>query len=1177
MGETEDLVRGLNQITDLLGLDSMNPDPTRQDWAGSQNEVRQLSEHVEAALKMMPSGLAAVEDADARTRLAEGAVNILGDAAATLQAAGETGAATRTISAAISHAPGGLVSDELQAARMDTKHWQMLVHARWLWENNQIGKAKKLLKVVTSDTREPALARAAAAVLKTPRAITSAPALFTLNGFGVSVYGNRDRWADESYVKTLCICLLFVPVFPLVAYRVFDGDEGGYVFMAKVELSKFARAVQALVVVGILGGVGVGVVGGYLDSPARLAGIAVTEAAQVEESQGPEAALPAYMAVLKSYAHRSGTRDSVREAGAAVIRLNLLGVDDESGVRRVLGVYRGLPSGAQGPRAKAAMTQKLREIAAKSEPQSALHLLEIATTTCQAKDRPLIMADRNRIRLGLAREQEEQWPRNALALYLDAKATDDAQRVLGKLVDEVLLEDAEQIVGYAGLEARLRAVKDRVAADDRKVALESGVVKTLARWVKAHPEDEGAVAALATAHFDRGDLKATLATLGRLGLPGARPRETQRLLIAAHTSADELEAADAIASHYLALRMPAFAAARDAYGSHFDQVRASFVSIAREGRDVSLRRKLDAAPNDESAGRIFDEWLTKKMDADARLATLRASYGGFSDVVPVSLQMGTIKLRRAAGASGEVRAAYLKEAERAFLAIRAESAGTPSFHLGLGETYYRLGKAKEGDAELQKVLNTSPDLALQVCSTYRSVGAVGRAMEVAEQSYKLGKAEVRSDAAMMMAIMSADLDDKQAWLEKSDPDDPSIQSRLASVRGRRFLRAGEPDKADKEFVKVLSFQLKGAKSNPVLANNAAITLQFRYQCTGKVEHLVRASKLLSSALKMSPDDSLVMGNLADVLRTQGTLVLVKRWVDTQALGLDGQDASSLYWVLRDGPLGEALAEASRLQPALVRAASLQRQEQVMAPGRPGPYFRDMAQLSMAKDTEGLRKLLARIHEHEIDGTGSEDTVLTEERRAAAEARVSELLAERKRVVKSVQGHRSARTRAAALFLQYGAQASLAETTGDPALVAAAIVSVQQAVALWPELDLEDVLPTLYLKQAILSVPELAQLRRMSGASFNIFVLAHYEAQLSVVRSQPGLRRAVEAAKALARPEPVASDWVLAKVAGDTGLEASAAAVFKSDRAYLLIQIASALQPMSESAKATLALFKAHRD
>jgi hypothetical protein len=58
--------------------------------------------------------------------------------------------------------------------------------------------------------------------------VKGAPALFRLNGCGLGLYGRRD--ADHqtgTYVSTYCLCLIFVPVLALTAYRIADARGGG--------------------------------------------------------------------------------------------------------------------------------------------------------------------------------------------------------------------------------------------------------------------------------------------------------------------------------------------------------------------------------------------------------------------------------------------------------------------------------------------------------------------------------------------------------------------------------------------------------------------------------------------------------------------------------------------------------------------------------------------------------------------------------------------------------------------------------------------------------------------------------------------------------------------------------------------------------------------------------------
>jgi hypothetical protein len=74
------------------------------------------------------------------------------------------------------------------------------------------------------------------------------PTLFTINGVGLTIYGNRDHDPrDGSYVTTHFLTLVFLPVLALSAYRVVDAGAGNYYFLGKTPLSGRCKALNALV------------------------------------------------------------------------------------------------------------------------------------------------------------------------------------------------------------------------------------------------------------------------------------------------------------------------------------------------------------------------------------------------------------------------------------------------------------------------------------------------------------------------------------------------------------------------------------------------------------------------------------------------------------------------------------------------------------------------------------------------------------------------------------------------------------------------------------------------------------------------------------------------------------------------------------------------------------------
>jgi hypothetical protein len=66
------------------------------------------------------------------------------------------------------------------------------------------------------------------------RAVEGAPAMYTLNGFGTKLYGQRDEHAGTmTATVTLYATGLFVPLFPIAVYRVVTLSDNNYSFLAK--------------------------------------------------------------------------------------------------------------------------------------------------------------------------------------------------------------------------------------------------------------------------------------------------------------------------------------------------------------------------------------------------------------------------------------------------------------------------------------------------------------------------------------------------------------------------------------------------------------------------------------------------------------------------------------------------------------------------------------------------------------------------------------------------------------------------------------------------------------------------------------------------------------------------------------------------------------------------------
>ncbi len=83
--------------------------------------------------------------------------------------------------------------------------------------------------------------------------IDSSPSLYTINGCGVTLYGNTDLDPESgSYMATYYFVLIFVPIFPICRYRVISTGGSSYRFLGKGPLRTFDKWHMAISICAIL-------------------------------------------------------------------------------------------------------------------------------------------------------------------------------------------------------------------------------------------------------------------------------------------------------------------------------------------------------------------------------------------------------------------------------------------------------------------------------------------------------------------------------------------------------------------------------------------------------------------------------------------------------------------------------------------------------------------------------------------------------------------------------------------------------------------------------------------------------------------------------------------------------------------------------------------------------------
>ncbi|HEY6178986.1 MAG TPA: hypothetical protein VIX73_31250, partial [Kofleriaceae bacterium] len=552
-------------------------------------------------------------------------------------------------------------------------------------------------------------------------------------------------------------------------------------------------------------------------------------------------------------------------------------------------------------------------------------------------------------RIALASTKSAEWPLDALALLVegrgkpDQRAIEAADQIIARLVESpsLLLDAGEDLDTWLAATsdgaAKTRATEQRKAAQDGRAATEvEGVAPAaLADMAKQRPWDQYVQLQLARGEASAGKLDAAAARLNRLGSPGMLIRDARFLLAQLTAAQDKLDAADAMLTSLLAGRLPRYSAASAALNAAFKQAQDRVTQMLETGNvPQDLQRRAQTA-SDTQRREMISKWFDEQMQADPALSAARAKYLTLGDVVPTALASGSIKLRRAQAMSGPARDAVLQDAERTLLAIRGEAEGQPEFRLALGETYARLGKTTESEAEFGAVLKDgTPALHLRLALIYRSLGNIARASQITEQVFATASGDDKQRAAQLrgrIALEHGLEDEAEDWLHKAG-DAPGVHAALLEIEGQRLARSGKSAECAAKFTELAKLDLATAGSTQGAGyNNAAVAYEQGFDCSGDPETLRAAQRALETAYRHEPDDAIVVTNLAQSLDAYGQLRVLQRDVDTRALHLQRHEVGEVMDTLIAGSAREAELAALRADPGIRRGGDLLSQAEVLAP------------------------------------------------------------------------------------------------------------------------------------------------------------------------------------------------------------------------------------------------------
>jgi hypothetical protein len=202
--------------------------------------------------------------------------------------------------------------------------------------------------------------------------VTRAPSLYTLNGIGTTVVGNRDYDEETStYVKTHTFAVFFIPLVALGAYRVADAPEGGWYFIGRVPLSSFARGWNYLMGVLALVGMCVGGWAFYTRTDEYKAGQTIARANDLAEKGKVAEAAKLFRDVMLGKTEKAAT---ARERFDALLAEPPADLREAAGLFQIaLDLHRQEKHQVKDLFSNAMMLVKKNE---ESDPQGALAVLE---------------------------------------------------------------------------------------------------------------------------------------------------------------------------------------------------------------------------------------------------------------------------------------------------------------------------------------------------------------------------------------------------------------------------------------------------------------------------------------------------------------------------------------------------------------------------------------------------------------------------------------------------------------------------------------------------------------------------------------------------------------------------------------------------------------------------------
>jgi hypothetical protein len=530
-----------------------------------------------------------------RRRLAEVGIELL----ARMYANGDASDALPFSGALAKIAPTRDLKEEIHGATNDPSNFIALCRARreiYDKPRDSRGRLKKVIK----ESKEGGLTNAAKLVLELPKPVTSAPTLFTFNSLGLSLFGSRDRIGD-TVIKTHAICVLFLPIIPIGAYRVQDAGDDGYFFISKNRLSRFARLWQLSVLAGIVLLVATLSIQGYLGSDTRQARLALEDAQGMVERGESQQAIKAYEDLITRFGSRGGP-ETMEKIGSALVSLYLaevetpLTLEREEEAHATIARFEALPHYVRTGDSSKAMGDQVVKWANDLDGETIRHQVASLRMLREAEDLRTGDSEIAKLRetqeLSLAATIAKKRPVDGLVVYLDVGAAGlpAAGEILRGLnlsqlhsVEKLSKRWLQASSGDMDIEVRMAEAQLAVGSEEDQALLAEPEERALVDALAKDGTNQHLKVALANIMLGDGRSQEALALLQDIGRPGDMVFSAQLALALALAETGQLGEADEVLSAYLGVRLARFQEAAKEYDDSAMVLQNSFYEKALTG------------------------------------------------------------------------------------------------------------------------------------------------------------------------------------------------------------------------------------------------------------------------------------------------------------------------------------------------------------------------------------------------------------------------------------------------------------------------------------------------------------------------------------------------------------------------------------------------------------------